>query len=379
MGVLSGIRIVEFEGIGPAPFAGMMLADMGADVIVVERCTNDHAPIADLGAADILKRGKKSIALDLKHPDAAQIIFDLLADADGLIEGLRPGVMERLGFGPEDCLKKIPHLVFGRVTGWGQTGPLAQSAGHDINYTGLSGAAWLSGHANETPFAPPTLVGDIGGGALYLTVGMLAALLNAKETGKGNVVDAAIVDGSAHMMNLAMTLVAANQASFERGRSMLNGAPWFDTYACQDGKVISIGPVESKFYTLLLEKLGLDDDPKFRHQHDSAQWPAQRKVLKDLFLTKTCDDWRALLEGSDVCFAPVLSPDDAARHPHMKDRQTFYRTEGALQAAPAPRFERGWIDRPEKAPERGEHTDQILLALGRSENDIDKLKVAGVI
>ena len=379
MSILSGIRVLEFEGIGPAPFCGMTLADLGAEVIVIERLTDKHSPLQDLGDKNITKRGKKSIALDLKNPNANEIVFDLIKSADGLIEGLRPGVMERLGFGPEECLAKKPSLVYGRVTGWGQTGPLAQTAGHDINYIGLSGAAWFSGRDPGPPFAPPTLVGDVAGGALYLTIGMLAGIMRARDTGKGDIVDAAIVDGSAHMMNLALTLIAGGQANYKRGDSMLNGAPWFDNYECEDGGYISIGSVEPKFYALLCEKLGIANDADFQPQYDRTKWPAQRKKLSELFLRRPVNHWRALLEGTDACFSPVLHAAGAAAHPHMVQRNAYYERNGALQAAPAPRFSSSQSHEPQTPPKRGENTAEILSALGRSDNEIYALKSDGAI
>ena len=378
MSALSGIRIIEFEGIGPAPFCGMTFADLGAEVIVIER-PNNQGPIADLGRKDILKRGKKSIALDLKKPEAKEVVFDLIKTADAAIEGMRPGVMERLGFGPEDCRKVNKKIVYGRVTGWGQNGPLSHAAGHDINYAALSGALWYAGKPGDPPFSPPTLLCDIGGGALYLTIGVLAAITKARETGEGDVIDAAMVDGSAHMMNLILNIVAAKQAVFERGKSILDGPHWFDTYKCKDGKFISVGSLEPKFYEILLEKLGLANEPNFQPQFDGASWPEQKKAFADLFASRTQSEWCVLLEGTDSCFAPVNSPDEAAAHPHMKHRGVYAEREGALQAAPAPRFEKNTNDTPGTAPLRGENSDEILASIGRSRDDIDKLRNASVI
>ena len=379
MSILSGVKILEFEGIGPAPFCGMTLADLGAEVIVIERASSDHGPIADLGKRDILKRGKKSIALDLKNPAAKSIVFDLVRTADALIEGLRPGVMEKLGFGPNECSRVNKRLVYGRVTGWGQDGPLSQAAGHDINYVGLSGALWYGGKPGDPPFSPPTLLGDIGGGALYLTIGVLAAILNAKETGEGNVIDAAMIDGSAHMMNLVLNIVAAKQAVFERGKSILDGPHWFDTYKCKDGKFISVGSLESKFYRILLEQLGLSDAPQFQEQFSPAKWPEQKRAFEEIFITRTQQEWCDLLEGTDACFAPVLPPDEAALHPHMNAREIYKERNDALQAMPAPRFERGWNKAPGTSPRRGENTTEILSGLGRSDDEIDALKSDGAI
>ena len=336
MGVLSGIKIIEIQGIGPAPFSGMHLADMGADVIVIER--PGPPAFGDLGDATITKRGKKVLTLNLKDPADRDKVLELVKHADGLIEGMRPGVMERLGLGPDECLAANPRLVYGRVTGWGQDGPLAHAAGHDINYNALSGALWYSGKPGDPPFATPTLIGDIAGGALYLTIGMLAALLNAQRTGQGDVIDAAMIDGSAHMMNLILSLQAAGGVSYERGKSVLDGPHWFDTYECRDGGFISIGSLEPQFYALLLEKLELTDDPDFKNQMDVSKWPAQKARLTELFLTRTRDQWCELMEGTDVCFAPVLHPGEAAKHPHMAYRNIYNEYRGHLEARAAPRF-----------------------------------------
>ncbi len=336
MTILSGIKIIEIQGIGPAPFCGMHLADMGADVVVIER--PGPPAFGDIGDATITKRGKKVVKLNLKDPDHIAQLKILITKADGLIEGMRPGVMERLGLGPDVCLALNPRLAYGRVTGWGQDGPLAQAAGHDINYIALSGALWYAGKPGDPPFAPPTLVGDIAGGALYLTIGMLAALLQAQRTNKGDVIDAAMVDGSAHMMNLILSLKAAGGVVDKRGQSVLDGPHWFDTYECKDGNFISLGSLEPQFYTLLLETLGLTDDPTFKSQLDPKQWPAQKTRLAQIIKTKTRDEWSTIMEGTDICFAPVLSPSEAAEHPHMKARGIYNEFDGNLETASAPRF-----------------------------------------
>jgi len=333
MGVLSGVRIIEIAGIGPGPFCGMLLADLGADVIVVER----PGP-AEIPTAGILRRGKRSLALDLKDPAAIDTVLQLVDDADGLIEGMRPGAMERLGLGPDVCLARNPRLAYGRMTGWGQDGPLAQAAGHDNNYIALSGALHYAGAGDVPPVTPPTLVGDLGGGALYLALGLVSAILHARGGGKGQVIDAAIVDGSAHMMNLLLDLSAAGLMREQRGTSVLDGPHWFNTYRCKDGRDITVGALEGKFYKLLLEKLGLAGDRRFAAQHAAGQWPLQREAMAELFAQRTRDEWCALLEGTDACFAPVLSPSEAARHPHMQARGTYTQDGGVLQANPAPRF-----------------------------------------
>ncbi|HBK90627.1 MAG TPA: CoA transferase [Parvularcula sp.] len=332
MSVLKGLRVVEFEGLGPGPFCGMLFADLGADVILVARAG------ATAGGA-LFNRGKRMIALDLKNPKHVAAAIRIAATADATIEGLRPGVMERLGLGPEALMSANPRLVYGRITGWGQSGPLAHAAGHDINYVSLAGAAWYAGQAGAAPVPPPTMVGDIGGGALYLAIGVLAGVLRARETGKGAVVDAAIVDGAAHMLGLLMSLRAAGGYPDERGRSMIDGADFYDVYQCADGRWISIGPLEPKFYALLIERLGLHGDERFSAQFDQSRWPARKAALKALFAERPSDHWRALLEGTDVCFAPVLTPAEAREHPHLKARAVWREIGGALQAAPAPRFD----------------------------------------
>ena len=336
MTILSGVKIIEIEGIGPGPFCGMMLADLGADVIAIERAAAGQFS----GSSDTLitKRGKRVINLDLKNEDDKQQLFDLIKHADGLIEGMRPGVLERLGLGPDVCHEINPKLAYGRVTGWGQDGPLAHAAGHDLNYIALSGALWYAGKPGDPPFAPPSLIGDIAGGALYLTIGMLAAIMKARETGKGDVIDAAMIDGSAHMMNLLLTAKQFGGLHNERGKSLLDGPHWYDSYSCKDGNFISIGSLEPKFYALLLARLDLSDDPAFSSQMDASAWPAQKEKLTNIFKTKPRDEWCASMEGTDICFAPVLNPDEAAAHPHMQARNIYSKERGSLEAMPAPKF-----------------------------------------
>lgn len=365
MGVLQGVRVVEFEGLGPGPFCGMLLADLGAEVILIER------PEGMSGPGTLFRRGKKSIVLDLKKEGARKAALALIARADALIEGLRPGVMERLGLGPEDARAANRCLVYARLTGWGQEGPLAHVAGHDINYIGLSGAAWYSGRAGEAPVPPPTLVGDIGGGALYCAIGILAGLLKARETGEGSVVDAAIVDGSAHMMNLLLALHAAGGLPDARGCSMLDGAHFYDVYRCADGEWISVGPLEPKFYALLVEKLGLAGDAAFAVQYDQANWAAAKERLAAMFAAQPRAHWRALLEGTDVCFAPILSPSQAAAHPHISARRIYRETGGFLQAAAAPRFDGETPADPPPPPEKGAHTEELLGEIGLAPADLD--------
>jgi len=364
MAMLSGLRVVEFEGLGPGPFCGMLLADLGADVVLIERAGG-----VDAGAAGIYKRGKRSIVLDLKtgaHRDAALAI---VAGADALIEGMRPGVMERLGLGPEEARARNKKLVYGRLTGWGQTGPLSRAAGHDINYAALAGALWYAGGHDaqagaRPPVPPPTLVGDVGGGALYLAVGILAGVMRARETGEGTVIDAAIVDGAAHMMNLLYSLRAAGGLPEARGGSMLDGAHFYDVYECADGGWISIGPLEPKFYAELVRRLGLEGDAAFAGQYDRERWPALKQRLRALFGEKPRAHWVDLLHGTDVCFAPVLSPAEALDDPHMRARGVLREVGGVLQAAAAPRFDGAAPADPAPVPAPGQHTAEILKEAG---------------
>jgi len=335
-GPLKNLRIIEIESIGPAPFCGMHFADLGADVILIERKSSSGK--SSFQDSNILHRGKSSIELDLKSSEGITALLSLLDEADALIEGMRPGVMERLGVGPDVCLARNPKLVYGRVTGWGQDGPLADAAGHDLNYLGVSGAAWYSGQAGHPPLTPPTLVGDIGGGALYLMIGILSGILNAQQTGRGDVIDAAMVDGSAHMMNLILSLRADQLFKDTRGQSILDGPHFYNAYECADGNYINIGPLEPKFYKIFLELMELDTDPLFETQYDDNRWPAQKAALVTKFKSKSRDEWGALLEGTDACFAPILNPMEAAQHPHMHHRRTYTQYNGALQAVVAPRF-----------------------------------------
>ena len=373
MGVLSGLRVVEIAGLGPAPFCGMLLADMGADVVLVERSGEKGGDPLSLGKNAIVNRGKRSIALDLKDPAAIDAVLRLVDGADALIEGMRPGVMERLGLGPDACLARNRRLVYGRMTGWGQDGPLAHAAGHDINYIALSGALWFSGTPGTPPMAPPTLVGDLGGGALYLAMGVLAALLSARATGAGQVIDAAIVDGSANLMNLLLSLHAAGQQPLERGQGLLDGPHWYGSYACADGEFVSVGALEPQFNALLFARLGVADDPDFRNAYDARRWPRLRERLATLFATRPRAQWVELLEGSDACFAPVLTPRDALAHPHMAARAIYAERDGVLQAAPAPRFSATPSAVPGAVPARGEHGARILREAGLDEASIARL------
>lgn len=357
--MLNGIRIIEIEGLGPGPFAAMTLADLGADVITIHRKGKGGPVTAE---ASVLDRGKRSIALDLKDPDDLQTARRLIAGADALIEGFRPGVMERLGLGPEPCHADNPALVYGRMTGWGQTGPRAQTAGHDLNYIAQSGALYYASEPGQPPVTPATLVGDIGGGALYLVVGLLAGILNARATGRGTVVDAAIVDGSAHMMTLLMAIRQAGGLSPARGQSLLDGPHWSRSYACAGGGFISVQCLEPQFYAEFLRLMGLSDDPDFQHQMDKSRWPELTARLSAIFSAEPRIHWDTLFTGSDACVAVVLSPEESAHSPHMIERHTWQSPGGVLQAAPAPRFD-GDVHTPRPAPNRGEHSAEILAEL----------------
>ncbi|MEX0737869.1 MAG: CaiB/BaiF CoA-transferase family protein [Pseudohongiella sp.] len=348
-GPLQGFRIIEMAAIGPVPFCGMMLSDMGADMVRIDR---KGSPV--MHPDNPVNRGRRSIALDLKQPNDIDTALQLISQADALIEGFRPGVMERLGLGPTPCMDQNPRLVYGRMTGWGQTGPLAQAAGHDINYIALTGALHAMSRDGQPPSPPLNLIGDYGGGAMLLATGVLAALLESSRSGMGQVIDAAMTDGSAILMSLFHGLQADGSWRAEPGTNMLDGgAHFYNSYTCADGKFISIGPIEPQFYAALLQRCEIDD-PAFQAQMDTAQWPALKQKLTALFKTRSRDEWCALLEGSDVCFAPVLDTHEAARHPHNKARQTFVTRDSITQAAPAPRFSRtpATIKGPPPAPDQ---------------------------
>ena len=364
MGPLQGIKIIEFAGLGPAPFCGMLLSDLGAEVVRIER-PSTQPPLFD-PSKDILNRGRRSLELDLKHPPALTAVRTMLEQADALIEGFRPGVMERLGLGPDECLTRNPKLVYGRMTGWGQDGPLAHSAGHDINYIALTGALHAIGRSDSGPVPPLNLVGDFGGGALFLALGITAALLETRQSGQGQVVDAAMTDGAALLMAMMYSLKAMGQWRNERGSNMLDsGAPFYDTYQCADGRWVAIGPIEPQFYTLLLEKCGLQDDG-LSAQWDRARWPELKQKLAAVFARKTRAEWCALLEGSDACFAPVLDLDEAPQHPHNQSRHTFVDIDGLVQPAPAPRFSRTPTHVQSPPTVIGAHSEAVLRDWGLS-------------
>lgn len=358
MGALKGLRVVEFAGLGPAPFAGMLLADMGADVVRLERNNSDNL----LGIHyDVLNRGKRSVTADLKSPQGLNTALTLLSSADVLIEGFRPGVMERLGLGPAEIWTINAALVYARMTGWGQDGPLCGSAGHDINYIALSGALGAFGDKAGSPVIPANLLGDFGGGALYLAFGIMAAVYEARSSGKGQIVDTAISDCTAHLTTLLHGLMFNGRWQDQRGSNLLDGgAHHYNTYRCADDRWISIGPLEPKFYTQFLLKTGLSDDERFTGEVDEADWPALKRELEIMFLSKDSSDWCELLEGTDCCFAPVLGLGEAPDHPHNMARGVFETHDGCLQPAPAPRFSRtpGRIRRPPPTP--GQHNDEVL-------------------
>lgn len=373
MGPLQGIRVIEIAGLGPGPFCAMLLADLGADVLRIERATGSGLfdPKFDLS-----NRGKRSVVLDLKKPEGVAAVLKLVESADILTEGFRPGVMERLGLGPDICLARNPKLVYGRMTGFGQTGPLAKVAGHDINYIAMSGALHAIGGADK-PVPPLNLVGDFGGGALYLAFGLMAALIEAGRSGKGQVVDATMIDGAASLMTMMYGMAAAGSWDDRRYTNLVDGgAHFYDTYETADGRHVSIGSIEPQFYAELIRLAGLDP-AEFAAQNDKAEWPRMKARLVEVFKTKTRDEWCSLMEGSDVCFAPVLSMFEAPEHPHNRERGTFIEVDGVVQPGPAPRFSRTAPGRPTPPPAPGAHTDQGLADWGFSADEIAALKASG--
>lgn len=376
MGPLNGVTVVEFAGLGPAPFTGMMLADMGARVVRIDRAGSKKER-ADHG--DVLSRGRESLTLDLKHPSGKELALAWVDRADVVLEGFRPGVMESLGLGPDDCLARNPRLVYGRMTGWGQSGPLAQAAGHDINYTALSGALHSSARRGAPPTPTPGLVGDFGGGGMLLAFGVVCAVLEASRSGKGQVVDAAITDGSALLASLIYGWKATGRWHGEAGTNVGDGGPFFyDVYACADGRYVSLGAIEPKFYGLFRERCGLTDSD-FDAQWDEQRWPELKERLARLFASKTRDEWCALLEGSDACFAPVLDLEEAPRHPHNLARETFVSVDGITQPAPAPRFGRTPVPPCHSVPPVGQHNGSLLAEIGLSDAQIAELEASGVL
>ncbi|MES3025364.1 MAG: CaiB/BaiF CoA-transferase family protein [Pseudomonadota bacterium] len=381
-GPLAGIRVVEMVGLGPCPFAAMMLADMGAEVIRIDRqgAAAAGGPFAFLGTRhDVMARGRRSLALDLKQAGAREVLLRLVDQADVLLEGFRPGVMERLGFGPDVCHARNPKLVYGRVTGWGQHGPLAQAAGHDLNYIALSGMLHAMGRAGEPPAPPLNLVGDFGGGAMMMAFGVVCAVLEARGSGKGQVVDAAMTDGSALLGAMMYGLRAQGSWGDARGANLLDGgAPFYDSYACADGKFITVGSIEPQFYALLLKLTGATD-AAFEAQMDAEGWPGLKLRFASLFAGRTRAQWCELLEGTDVCFAPVLDMGEAPQHPHNVARGAFIEVDGVVQPAPAPRFSRTVPEVSAGPASAGQHSEEILADWGWSGQDIAALTAQRII
>ncbi len=379
MGPLAGVKIVELAGIGPCPMAAMLLAELGADVLKIDRLSPSGLGIAMPDEHALLNRSRRSIAVNLKHAEGVALVLRLCGQADALIEGFRPGVTERLGLGPDPCFARNPRLVYGRVTGWGQTGPLAQAAGHDLNYIALTGALHATGREGQPPTPPLNLVGDFGGGALYLALGVVSALFEAQRSGQGQVVDAAMVDGAASLMTAAYALLNAGVSQDVRGVNLLDsGAHCYDVYETSDGKHIALAPIEPGFYAVLLDRLGLRDE-ELPHSTDRNEWPQLKAKLAGLISTRTRDEWTAELEGSDACFAPVLSLTEAPHHAHNRDRATFVEGSGGWQPNAAPRFSRTPSAIRGEPAAAGAHTREGLSAWGFEDREIDALITSGVV
>ena len=377
MGALSGFKIIELSGIGPGPLCGMLLSDLGADVIRIDR---SHTTMPQSEAKfDITGRNKKSICLNLKDNDSKEIFFKLIEDADALIEGYRPGVTEKLGIGPDECLKINPRLVYGRITGWGQDGPLSQAAGHDINYIALAGALFSIGQKDSKPSIPINLIGDYAGGTMFLAYGVCAALLSVSKTGKGQVVDAAMIDGVSSLLTILYSLSQSGIWKVnEKGSNLFDGgSPFYQVYETKDNKYVSVGSLEPQFYQLLVQKLNLNEE--FSNQMDMSKWPDLINKLEGLFKTKTQNEWSELLENTDVCYAPVLSIDEARNHPHMKSRNSFISIDDVIQPSPAPRFSKTNSESPKKAPKVGENNEEILLQIGYTKDEINSFKERKII
>ncbi len=379
MGPLHGYKVVEFGGIGPGPFCAMMLADMGAEIIRLDRVKEADLGIKRDPIYGVTNRGRRSIAFNLKEPAAVKAALRLVGQADALIEGFRPGVMERLGLGPDVCLAANPRLIYGRMTGWGQSGPLAAEVGHDINYLAVAGALHSIGREGQPPSPPLNLVGDLGGGAMYLAFGIVCALLEAQKSGQGQVVDAAMVDGVASLLAGFYGMRAAGLWSDERGKNFIDsGAPWYDCYETSDGRYVSVGAIEGRFYRNLLKCLGLADQ-QLPAQHDRKGWPVLRRAFADAFRQKTSAEWCAVMEGQEACFAPVLDLQEAAGHEHLKQRLTHIEIGGVLQPAPAPRFSRNVPETPKPPSAPGAETDEALADWGFSSAERAELRAAGAI
>jgi alpha-methylacyl-CoA racemase len=378
-GPLAGIKVLEVAGIGPGPFCGMMLSDMGAEVIRIDRADRVRGGDPAKPPADILARGRRSLAIDLKQADGVEVVLRLVEQADVIIEGFRPGVMERLGLGPDVCLERNPRLVFGRMTGWGQDGPMAHAAGHDINYIALAGALEPLGRKGEKPTPPLNLVGDFGGGGMLLAFGVASALVERASSGKGQVVDAAMVDGAATLMGMFHSMAAMGVWSEERGTNLLDtGAHFYDTYETSDGKYISIGSIEPQFYAELLEKTGLANEA-LPAQMDKSGWEGLKTRFEEIFKSKTRDEWCEIMEGSDVCFAPVLALSETANHPHIKHRNTFVESHGLTQPAPSPRFSRTAPELGRPPSHAGQHSDAVLESFGFAADEIARLRDAKAV
>jgi len=379
MGVLSGYKVVEFAGIGPAPMCAMLLSDMGAEVLRIDRAEDANLGISTDAKFNVLGRGRRSVAIDLKRKEGTDVALKLISKADALIEGFRPGVMERLGLGPEVCMARNPKLVYGRMTGWGQEGPMAHAAGHDINYIALTGALHSIGRRDEAPVPPLNLVGDFGGGGVYLALGVVAALLEAQKSGKGQTIDVAMVDGASSLMAAIYGLRAAGRWTDKRGDNILDtGAHYYNVYETSDGKYVSVGSIETKFYAELLQLSGLQH-AELPRQNDKNSWPAMNDRLAAIFRSKTRDEWCKIMEGSDVCFAPVLDMGEAPAHPHNKHRGTFVEVDGVVQPGPVPRFSRtpSAIQGPPAVA--GQHTAEALRDWGFSGNEVEQLQKAGAV
>jgi alpha-methylacyl-CoA racemase len=379
LGPLHGVTIIEMAGIGPGPFCAMLLADMGAEMIRIDRIGGSDLGVPSTKSTDFVGRNRRSIALDLKRPEAIEIVLRLVARADALIEGFRPKVMERLGLGPDICLTRNPRLVYGRMTGFGQEGPLSQAAGHDINYIALTGALASIGERGRKPVPPLNLIGDYGGGSLYLAIGILAGIINARASGRGDVVDAAMVDGAASLMTIFYSLKAGGRWHCERGDNMLDGgAPWYDTYETRDGLYLAVGAIEAKFFQELAQRIGLDA-VDMKRQHDREHWPALRTKMTAIFKTRTRGEWCALLEGTDSCVTPVLTMDEAPDHLHMAARNAFDRTGGAPRPNAAPRFREAGRAELDGTHDTGSDADSILRKCGLQTEQIGALREARIV
>jgi alpha-methylacyl-CoA racemase len=379
MGPLAGVKIVELGGIGPGPFASMLLSDLGADVVRIDRIVASDSGLHVAEKFNLLHRGRRSVAMDLKQPGAVKAVLEMVAQADALIEGFRPGVAERLGLGPQECHAVNPRLTYGRMTGWGQEGPMAQAPGHDLNYIALSGALHAIGPRDGPPVPPLNLVGDFGGGALYLALGVVSGMLEARAGGRGQVVDAAMVDGSASLMTLMYGLHAAGAWTDRRGDNRLDsGAPWYGVYETQDRRYVALASNEPRFYRVSIALMGLKAE-ELPDPHDRSRWPEVREIFARVFRTRTRDEWCSLMDGKEVCFAPVLSMAEAPEHPHLKARGTFVQVDGVVQPAPAPRFSRTRPEIQRGVPRVGQHTDEALGDWGFSDAERTALRAAGAI